>query len=104
MRKAGQFASVWDAIEKTPQRAASMRARAELMIAVQEWVKGRTQVEAARVLGVTQPRMSDLARGRIHLFSLDKLMDMATAAGLSPSVTLKRAGGSKKAARELAAA
>ena len=89
MRKTKEFASVWDAIEDTPQQAASMRARAELLMALQEWVKGRTQVEAARTLGVTQPRMSDLARGRIHLFSLDTLMDMATTAGLSPAITVK---------------
>jgi len=105
MRKAKEFASVWDAIEDTPQQAASMRARAELMMALQEWVKERTQVEAARILGVTQPRMSDLARGRIHLFSLDTLMDMATTAGLSPAVTVKRARATRKAAsRDLAAA
>jgi predicted XRE-type DNA-binding protein len=105
MRKAKQFASVWDAIEDTPQQAASMRARAELMMALQEWVKERTQVEAARILGVTQPRMSDLARGRIHLFSLDTLMDMATIAGLSPAVTVKRTRATRKAAaRDLATA
>ena len=52
-------------------------------MALQEWVKieNRTQVQAAKILGGTQPRMSDLARGRIHLFSLDVLMDMAMIAG-----------------------
>ncbi len=76
MSKQRQFVSVWDAIEDTPQQAASMRARSELLIALQEWMKTKhqTQAAAAKVLGVTQPRMSDLARGRIHLFSLDVLM------------------------------
>lgn len=98
MSKRRQFESVWDAIEDTPQQAASMRARSELLIALQEWVRiqNKTQVEAAKILGVTQPRMSDLARGRIHLFSLDALMDMATIAGLSPHIAVKRAKAPKK--------
>jgi len=92
MKKQRQFSSVWDAIEDTPRKAASMRARSELLMALQEWLKteNKTQVEAARILGVTQPRMSDLARGRIHLFSLDVLMDMAMIAGLSPHIAFKR--------------
>lgn len=87
-----RFASVWDAIEDTPQQAASMRARSELMMALQGWVKssGKTQAEAAKLFGITQPRMSDLMRGKISLFSLDAMMDMATAAGLEPHVTLKK--------------
>ena len=98
MSKLQEFASVWDAIEDTPQKAASMRARSELLMALQEWVKAsnKTQAEAARVLGVTQPRMSDLARGRIHLFSLDVLMDMAMIAGLSPHIAFKRPKAPKK--------
>ena len=98
MKKQRQFESVWDAIEDTPQQAASMRARSELLIALQEWVRiqNKTQVEAAKILGVTQPRMSDLARGRIHLFSLDALMDMATIAGLSPHIAVKRPKAPKK--------
>ena len=98
MSKQRQFSSVWDAIEDTPQKAASMRARSELLMALQEWVKinNRTQVEAAKILGVTQPRMSDLARGRIHLFSLDVLMDMAMIAGLSPHIVFKRPNAPKK--------
>jgi predicted XRE-type DNA-binding protein len=44
----------------------------------------------------TQPRMSDLARGRIHLFSLDTLMDMAMNAGLSPHIAFKRPNSPKK--------
>ncbi len=64
MSKGQRFASVWDAIEDTPQQAASMRARSELMMALQGWVKisGKTQAEAARLFGITQPRMSDLMR------------------------------------------
>lgn len=90
--KAQRFDSVWDALEDTPQQAASMRARSALAMALQEWMKaeGLTQSAAAAVLGVTQPRVSDLVRGRLDLFSLDGLMDMATAAGLSPRITVER--------------
>lgn len=86
-----RFASVWDAIEDTPQESASMKARAELMRGIQSWIKREelTQKAAAAMLGVTQPRVSDLVRGRINLFSIDALIDMAATAGLSPHVTLK---------------
>jgi predicted XRE-type DNA-binding protein len=104
MSKGRRFASVWDAIEDTPQQAASMRARSELMMAMQGWVKasGKTQAEAARLFGITQPRMSDLMRGKISLFSLDTMIDMATAAGLEPRVTIKKPR--KRRSEELAAA
>jgi predicted XRE-type DNA-binding protein len=83
-----RFSDVWDAIEDTEVAAASMRARSNLMIALQSWAKASksTQAEAARLLGITQPRMSDLMRGKINLFSLDSLLDMATLAGLQPQI------------------
>jgi predicted XRE-type DNA-binding protein len=86
-----RFESVWDALEDTPQRAASMKARAELMRGLQAWVKREslTQAAAAGLLGVTQPRVSDLMRGRIDLFSTDALIDMAATAGLGPHVAFK---------------
>jgi len=92
MSKEQRFASVWDAIEDTPQQAASMRARATLMMELENIIKQRdmTQAEAAALFGVTQPRVSDLMRGKINLFSLDCLIDMATVAGLEPHVTIKK--------------
>lgn len=86
-----RFSNVWDALEDTVTASASLRARSNLMMAVQCWVKARksTQVEAARVLGITQPRMSDLMRGKINLFSLESLLDMAALAGLQPQLTVK---------------
>lgn len=87
-----RFASVWDAIEDTPQAAASMRARSELMMALTEVIEhqGLTQTQAAAVFGVTQPRISDLMRGKISLFSLDTLMDMAAVAGMDPVVKVSK--------------
>ncbi len=51
--------------------------------------QGWTQKQAALKLGVTQPRISDLTRGKIDLFSLDTLMDMAAVAGMVPHIVLK---------------
>jgi predicted XRE-type DNA-binding protein len=78
------YASVWDALADSPEQAANLRARAELMDAIAAYVRrqGWTQAEAARRCGVTQPRMNDLLRGRISRFSLDALLNIATAAGL----------------------
>jgi predicted XRE-type DNA-binding protein len=88
-----RFQSVWDAIEDTPQLAASMRARAELIIELTELIKrrGMTQADAAKMFGVTQPRISDLMRGKVELFSLDALVDMAAIAGLAPHIKIKKA-------------
>ena len=85
-----KFTSVWDAIEDTPQQAASLKARSALMIELASVIdsSGITQAQAAQLFNVTQPRVSDLVRGKINLFSLDTLIDMAAAAGLSPSVKL----------------
>jgi predicted XRE-type DNA-binding protein len=84
-----RFASVWDAIEDTPQEAENMRLRSQMMLALRERIEamGVSQAKAAEILGVTQPRISDLLRGKTNLFGLDALVNMATASGLH--VTLK---------------
>lgn len=88
-----RFDSVWEAIENTPQEAANMKVRSALMMAVQEYVTANnlTQAEAAQRLGVTQPRVSDLMRGKIELFSVDTLINMLAAAGQDIEIRLKKA-------------
>lgn len=83
-----KFTSVWDAIEDTPQEAASMKARSMLMMELSAVIQNSamTQSDAAALFGVTQPRVSDLMRGKINLFSLDTLIDMAATAGMHPTV------------------
>ncbi|KIQ01980.1 XRE family transcriptional regulator [Agrobacterium tumefaciens] len=78
------FESIWDAIEDTTAEAENMKLRSTLMMALERHIKakGWTQSEAARTLGVTQPRISDLLRGKINLFGLDTLVNMVAAAGL----------------------
>ena len=87
------FASVWDALEETSEEAANMRLRSELAIAVsgavQEWKL--TQAQAAARLGVTQPRLNDLLRGRLDRFSLDALIGLAERAGLAVRMEITRA-------------
>lgn len=69
------FARVWDAVEETPQAASCIRLRSELAMGVRDAVEGWrvTQARAARRLGVTQPRLNDLLRGRVARFGLDAL-------------------------------
>ena len=91
--KIQEFASVWDAIEDTPEAAAQMKIRSGLMTAIKEHIKERewTQAEAAKSLGVTQPRISDLMRGKISLFGIDALVALASAAGLEVELSVKQA-------------
>ncbi|AQQ32053.1 XRE family transcriptional regulator [Burkholderia cenocepacia] len=79
-----RYANVWDAIESEPAEAANMKLRSELMIALKQRIARLelSQAEAAKQLGVTQPRVSDLMRGKINLFGLDALVNMASAVGL----------------------
>jgi len=93
MSKPETYASVWDALADTPEQAANLRARAELMQKIAEIVRenGWTQVEAATRCAVTQPRMNDLLRGRVSRFSLDALVNIATAIGRRVHVELEAA-------------
>ena len=91
--KKTQFASVWDAIEDTPEEAENMKLRSSLMIALNAHMErvGLSQSEAAKIFGVTQPRVSDLVCGKINLFGLDALVNMAAAAGLHVEMTVQEA-------------
>ncbi len=88
-----RYSSVWDAIENTPEEAENMKLRSALMIELKEHIasSGLNQSQAAKMLGVTQPRVSDLMRGKINLFGLDALVNMATAAGLIVELRVKKA-------------
>jgi predicted XRE-type DNA-binding protein len=69
-----------------------MKLRSNLVFAIREVVESwkGTQAEAAKRLGVTQPRMNDLLHGRIDKFSIDALMKLAAQAGLSVHVKVVR--------------
>ena len=93
MSKPESYASVWDAIADTPEQAANLRARADLMRKIEAHLKKHdwTQAEAARRCGVTQRRINDLLRGRMSRFSLDALVNIATALGCRVRVDLDAA-------------
>ena len=87
---AKRYESVWDAIEPTQAEAENMRVRSALMAELAAYIErtGLSQTEIARRFGVTQPRISDLVRGKIDLFSIDTLVNMLTAAGLRLDVRI----------------
>ncbi|WP_019906431.1 XRE family transcriptional regulator [Methylobacterium sp. 77] len=87
------FTSVWDAIEDSSAEAENMKIRSSLMIALQNHITGEglSQTEAAKILGVTQPRVSDLMRGKIDLFAIDTLVNMLGAAGLHVEMHISKA-------------
>ena len=87
------FASVWDAIEDSQSAAVSMKARAQLLRALQKTVASwnLSQKASAKRLGLTQPRLNDLLRGKIDKFSLDALFDLTGRVGLTVSIALRKA-------------
>jgi len=88
-----RYASVWDAIEDTPGQVENLKLRSALMQELTAHITsaGMTQSEAAQQFGVTQPRISDLMRGKIDLFSIDTLVNMLTAAGLHVDLRVREA-------------
>lgn len=87
------FANVWDALADSPEEAANLTLRSDLMMQIETIIKkkGWTQAEAAKRCGVSQPRINDLLRGRIARFSLDALVNIASALGRKVRVTLDNA-------------
>lgn len=87
------YANVWDALEASPVAAENMKLRSRLMIEIAEAVSGWRvpQTAAAKRLGVTQPRLNDLLRGRLGKFSLDALVALAPRAGLAVRLRITKA-------------
>ena len=93
-RRPARVATAFEALGFVAEEAEHLRIRAELMLALTQLIdaQGWTQAETARRLGVTQPRISDLVRGKIDRFSIDTLVDLLTAAGAGVTVTVRRRG------------
>ena len=87
-----RYASVWDAIEDTPGQVENLKLRSALMQELTAHITraGMTQRAAAQQFGVTQPRISDLMRGKIDLFSIDTLVNMLPAAGLHVDLRIRQ--------------
>ena len=93
MSKEKVYQNVWDALEPDPGQRENLKLRSCLMSALIRHIEreGLTQAQAAKALGVTQPRISNLIHGKIDLFGLDMLVKMATAAGLRVTMRVKKA-------------
>jgi len=78
--------SVFDDIEDDPGVAEQLKIKAELMHCLRQYIKDNnlTQEEAAKKMGVHRPRVGDLARGHISVFTIDALVGMAARVGLYP--------------------
>ena len=90
MNKTQKFSSVWDALEDDPIKAENMKLRSTLMMAITARIDKEdvTQTAIAEILGITQPRVSALKQGKIELFRLDTLVDMAHRLGLQVSIDI----------------
>lgn len=73
------------------EESENLRIRSELMARLARLIedRGLTQAEAAKIFGVSQPRVSDLVRGKIDVFSIDALVVMLSRAGLRVTVTAR---------------
>lgn len=87
-----RFSSVWEAIESDPAAAENLKLRSELMMALTGHIEreGLSQAQAAKLFNVSQPRVSDLVRGKINLFSIDMLVNMLATAGLHVDLKVSR--------------
>jgi predicted XRE-type DNA-binding protein len=85
-------ATAFEVLGYPPEEAEHLRIRADLMLALGEVIgeRGWTQAEAARALGVTQPRISDLLRGKIDRFSIDTLVQLLGQAGADVTFKVRR--------------
>jgi predicted XRE-type DNA-binding protein len=92
MKKRVSTSNVFQDVGFDVEEAANLKLRAMLMIEIEKYIQEKhlTQKRAAERLGVTQPRISDLMRGKIGLFSVDTLITMLTHAGLKVDVRVRR--------------
>lgn len=90
--KREKFDNVWFAIEANEADAINMTMRSDLMTSIEKAVGNwkLSQGEAAKRLGITRPRLNDLMRGKISKFSLDALTTLATRAGLTVKMSVKK--------------
>ncbi len=92
MKKRVSSSNIFRDLGFKTEEAENLKLRAMLMVELEKHIKakGLTQKKAAERLGVTQPRISDLMRGKIDLFSVDTLISMLTHAGLKVDVKVSR--------------
>ena len=84
-------ANVFEDLGFSAQESQNLLLRSQTMVALVQWFEasGMTQVQAANSLGVTQPRFNQLLKGKIRIFSLDALVNMATSAGMRVGLSIR---------------
>lgn len=85
-------ANIFEDLGFEDEEAANLLVRSDLMLQIKHIIKERnwTQTQAAKALGVQQPRVSDLFQGHIGEFSVDMLMSWLSKLGYEVHVTLKQ--------------
>ncbi len=85
------FKNVWDALEGDSGMARNLVIRSNLMIKIEKVIEelGLTQAQAAEIMHVTQPRISELKHGKIEKFTIDKLVNMLTRLGQNVDVKVR---------------
>ena len=84
--------NVFQDIGFAPEEAENLKLRSSLMMRIEDYYKksGATQAAAAKALGLTTPRFNALLKGKINLFSLDALVNIAVRAGLRIEMRVKK--------------
>ena len=92
VKRAKSSGNVFRDLGLGPKASENLLIRAQLMTEIEKYIQKKriTQSKAAKLLGVTQPRISDLIRGKIHLFSVDILIAMLSHAGLIVDVRVRK--------------
>jgi predicted XRE-type DNA-binding protein len=93
MNETQTFNNVWDALEDDAAERESLKIKSRMMMEIGQHLKEHklTQTQAAKMMHVTQPRISDLINGKIDKFTIDMLITMLARLGLHVEVTLKAA-------------
>ena len=83
--------NVFEDLGFSAQESQNLLLRSQTMVALVQWFEasGMTQVQAANSLGITQPRFNQLLKGKIGIFSLDALVNMATSAGMRVGLSIR---------------
>ncbi len=102
-----QFDNIFDVVAESSEEAADLEFRADLMLVIREIIesKGWSQATAAEELGVAQPRISEITRGKIQLCSADKLIGYLSKLGfrIKPQFEAERQRTLEVKVRQLAA-
>lgn len=98
--------NVFGDLDFSPEEAANLKMRSRLMMALTDLIEARglTQAQAAKLMGVSQPRISNLVRGKIDRFSIDTLVAMLATGGARVTIAVHHASGTIKPASRRAPA